>query len=128
VNWGDENLRRATRRSDSETGSGSVLALGIVGGVAAALTLIIPLYTGLGIRESVSDAADASALAGADVAAGIAPGFPCAVAAETATANRAQLVRCSVDGLVVTVITNDDFLGLSLRSTATAGPPVVGTN
>jgi secretion/DNA translocation related TadE-like protein len=118
--------RGANQRSDA--GSGSVLALGILGGVGAALTLLVPLYTGLGIRESVSDAADASALAAADVATGLASGSPCTVAAETAEANRARVTRCSVDGLVVTVTTSADFLGLSLRSTATAGPPVAGTN
>jgi len=113
---------------ESDSGSGSVLAVGILGGVGAALTLLVPLYTGLSIRESVSDAADASALAAADVAAGDAPGSPCTVAADAAAANRAHLARCSVDGLVVTVTTSVDFLGLALRSTATAGPPVVGTN
>jgi secretion/DNA translocation related TadE-like protein len=121
-------VRRLGAIHDSDAGSGSVLALGILGGVGAALTLLLPLYTGLNIRESVSDAADASALAAADVAAGIAPGSPCVVAAETAAANRAHVARCSVDGLVVTVTTSADFLGLSIRSIATAGPQVVGTN
>jgi secretion/DNA translocation related TadE-like protein len=119
--------RRGTN-GDSDAGSGSVLALGILGAVGAALALLLPLYTGLSIRESVSDAADASALAAADVAAGLAPGSPCAVAAETAAANGARLAHCSDDGLVVTVTASARFLGLTLQSTATAGPPVVGTN
>jgi secretion/DNA translocation related TadE-like protein len=109
-------------------GSGSVLAMAILGGVGVLLTLLVPLYVGLGIRESVGDAADAAALAAADVAAGISPGSPCAVAAEIVTANHARLEGCAVDGLVVTVSASDGFLGISLRANATAGPPVVGTN
>jgi secretion/DNA translocation related TadE-like protein len=90
--------------------------------------LVIPLYLGLSIRESVADSADAAALAAADVAAGISPGAPCASAARVAAANRASLEGCSVDGLVVTVRTSAQFLGLTLTSSATAGPPVAVTN
>jgi hypothetical protein len=50
------------------------------------------------------------------------------MAARLAAANGAVLAACSVDGLVVTVRTSAGFLGLTLTSTATAGPPVVGTN
>jgi secretion/DNA translocation related TadE-like protein len=112
----------------NDDGSGSILAIAILGSVGAALTLLVPLYVGLGIRESVADAADAAALAAADVAAGISPGSPCTVAAEVAVGNRARLERCAVDGLVVTVSASERFLGISLRASATAGPPVVGTN
>jgi len=115
-------------RLGDEDGSGSLLAAGLVGGIVAAMGLVLPLYLGLGIRESVGDAADASALAGADVAAGISAGIPCDVAERVAVANHASLDACSVDGLVVTVRTKTGFLGLTLSATATAGPPVVGTN
>jgi secretion/DNA translocation related TadE-like protein len=106
-----------------DRGSGSLLALAIIGSIAALVTLTIPLCVGLAIRQSVETAADLAALAAADVAAGIAPGSPCAVAGAVAVANRASLVACSVDGLVVTVRTKHDYLGLSLSATATAGPP-----
>jgi secretion/DNA translocation related TadE-like protein len=111
-----------------ERGSGSLLGVAIAGSIVAAMGLVIPLYLGLGIRESVADAADASALAAADVAAGISAGVPCEVAARVASANRAALGACSVDGLVVTVRASTGFLGLTLSATAPAGPPVVGTN
>jgi secretion/DNA translocation related TadE-like protein len=116
------------RRGRGDAGSGSVLALGIIGGTIASLAVGVPLYVGLGIRQSVAIAADASALAGADVAAGIFPGSPCAVARDIALANRANLGGCLVDGLVVTVQARVEFLGLTLTSSATAGPPVVVTN
>ena len=74
--------------------------------------------------SQMEGAADASALAGADAAAGIAAGSPCAVAAGVARANRTSLSGCVVDGLVVTVTTGGSFLGFSLAASATAGPPV----
>lgn len=113
---------------DGDVGSGSLLAIAIIGATIASLALCVPLLVGIGIRESVATAADAAALAGADVAAGIYPGSPCAVAASVATANHARIAGCSVDGLVVTVRASADFLGLHLASEATAGPPVVVTN
>ena len=111
-----------------ERGSGSLLGLAIAGSVVASMVLVVPLYTGLKIRETVSSAADAAALAAADVASGISPGAPCQVASMIAAANRASLDACAVDGLIVTVRASDHFLGITLTSTATAGPPVVGTN
>jgi secretion/DNA translocation related TadE-like protein len=111
-----------------DNGSGSLLGVAIAGSTVAAMILLVPLYLGLGIRESVASAADASALAAADVAAGTFPGVPCDLAATVATANHAALDACATDGLVVTVRTSVGFLGLTLAATATAGPPVVGTN
>ena len=106
-----------------DRGSGSLLGLAIVGSLAAVVTLLVPLIVGLGIRESLSDAVDAAALAGADVAAGIAPGIPCEAAARLAEANGVSLEACAVDGLVVTVRADRQFLGIELDATATAGPP-----
>jgi secretion/DNA translocation related TadE-like protein len=111
-----------------ENGSGSVLGLAIAASAIATLGLLVPLYSGLGIRESVAEAADASALAAADVAAGAFPGVPCDVAARAAAANHAVLEECEVDGLVVTVRTSAGFLGLTLAANATAGPPFAVTN
>ena len=111
-----------------DAGSGSLLAVALVGATLASLAFGVPLLVGIGIRQSVADAADASALAAADVAAGIFAGSPCAVAADVASANGVRLERCEVDGLVVTVRTGTEFLGVPLATSATAGPPVVGTN
>jgi secretion/DNA translocation related TadE-like protein len=115
-------------RSDGDVGSGSLLAIAIIGAIIGSLGLGVPLLVALGIHQSVSIAADGAALAGADVASGIYPGSPCAVAASVAAANRARLDGCAVDGLVVTVHANVEFLGLTLAASATAGPPVVVTN
>ena len=115
-------------RRPGDGGSGSLLAVAIIGATIASLALGVPLVAGIGVRQSVEGAADASALAGADVAAGIYPGLPCSVAADVAVANGVRLAGCTVDGLVVTVRANVEFLGLPLAASATAGPPVVGTN
>jgi secretion/DNA translocation related TadE-like protein len=121
-------VTRAKAGAGSDAGSGSLLAVGIIGCVICSLALGVPLFLGLGIHQSVASASDAAALAGADVAAGVYPGVPCAVASAVAAANGARLDRCAVDGLVVTVRTSVDFLGLSLSDSSTAGPPVVVTN
>jgi secretion/DNA translocation related TadE-like protein len=111
-----------------EQGSGSLLGLAVIGAFAIVVALTLPLCAGLVRREAVAGAADAAALAAADVAIGISPGVPCVVAGRVALANRATLGACGVDGLVVTVRVNADFLGLPLTATATAGPPDAVSN
>jgi secretion/DNA translocation related TadE-like protein len=106
-----------------ERGSGTVLSVALVGTVAALTSLSVPLYMGLAMRQSVAAAADAAALAAADVAIGIVPGFPCAVAADVAAANGASLSSCVADGLVMTVSASRGILGIPVTSYATAGPP-----
>jgi secretion/DNA translocation related TadE-like protein len=109
-----------------ESGSGSLLGLAIVGAMAAVMMLCLPLFIGLSKRQSVEGAADAAALAAADVAAGIDPGLPCDAARHVGAANGASIGRCNVDGLVVTLEANTVFLGLTVRAIATAGPPGTG--
>jgi secretion/DNA translocation related TadE-like protein len=121
-------VAQTTAAFGGERGSGSILGLAIAGTIAAVLSVTLPLYMGFSVRESVAGAADASALAGADVASGIAPGSPCGVAATVAAANGASLVSCRVDGLVVTVGLERGFLGLQLVQSARAGPPGAVSN
>jgi secretion/DNA translocation related TadE-like protein len=111
-----------------ERGSGSLLGLAVIGGMAAIVALMLPLYMGLAARASLADAADAAALGAADVASGLAPGSPCSTAAHIAAANGASQSGCQVDGLVVTTREIRSFLGIELTATATAGPPSMGTN
>lgn len=107
----------------SEDGAGSVLAVGLCGAIVMALAVTLPLYLALSTRQAVAAAADASALAAADVAVGILPGIPCRRAAEVAAAGSTSLAFCDLDGLVATVTTTREFLGIPLTATATAGPP-----
>ena len=111
-----------------ERGSGTLLGIAVIGGVLSVVCLTAPLYTGIAVAQAVSGSADAAALAGADVASGIAPGSPCLVAAEVARANGANSRACWVDGLDVTVRVDRAFFGFDLSAVATAGPPDSVTN
>ena len=114
-------MKRPGRGSDR--GSGTLLAIALGAAIAMVAATVVPLYMGMAVRQRVIGAADAAALAAADAASGRIPGFPCEVATRIAAANGANLFRCELDGLVVTVGARADFLGVSLVAKARAGPP-----
>ena len=113
-----------------ESGSGSVLGLSIVGAVIALLLVLLPLAESIEVRQRLGSAADAAALAAADVESGAIPGTPCREAGRVARAVGTVLERCEVDGSVATVRVGGGvgggILGLAATATATAGPPGVG--
>ena len=106
-----------------DRGAGSVLALATVAGLAAAITVLLPFALMLPVKHRVKDAADAAALAAADVAVGLVPGAPCELAATVAGGNGASVTACEVDGLIVTVTAGVTVLGLPITATSSAGPP-----
>lgn len=106
----------------NDRGAGSVLALGIMGAVVMLVATALPLYAVLATRTAVAGAADAAALAAADVRVGVIGGFPCDVAAKVAAANGVRLSSCEVDGYIATVSVERSVLGFSVSSRATAGP------
>ena len=109
-----------------ETGSGSVLGLSIVGAVIALLLLLLPLAGAIELALRVSSAADAAALAAADVESGAIAGIPCHEAARVAEAVGAELERCEVDGTAATVRVGSGIPGFAAKAEATAGPPRAG--
>ena len=113
-------MRSALR---DERGAGVVLALAIVGVVVLLATAMVGLGAVLAVRQRVIGAADAAAVAAADVAIGIAPGDPCTVAAHVAAAGGARVQRCALDGLVVTVTVAGSAAGIPISALARAGPP-----
>jgi len=115
---------RAVGAGRDDRGAGTVVALGLGLGILAATMLAVPLFSALAARHAVTGAADAAALAGADAASGLVPGFPCEVAARVALANGAIVESCRVDGLVVTVSVGRVVLGLAVSERASAGPAV----
>lgn len=123
--WEWRRPRWAPRLRD-ERGAGSVLALAIVAALVAVTALALPLYLVLATKQAVGGAADAAALAAADVRVGLEPGEPCAAAASVARANGAELGACEFDGLVVTVTAHARVAGLAVEASATAGPPAAG--
>ena len=112
---------RSRMRTD-EHGSGSLLAVALIAGTLALTMLFVPLYIALVAKQRVAGAADAAALAAADVAIGIVPGVPCEQASVVARANGAALSGCRQDGAIVTVRASMIVLGLPVAALATAGP------
>lgn len=106
-----------------ETGAGSILVVAILAAVLGLSALSVPLYSVLAMKGVTSGAADAAALAAADVAIGRAPGVPCLAAARIAEANGTVLAACQPDGLVITVRVEGGVLGFTVGATASAGPP-----
>ncbi len=100
-----------------------MLALGTVAVLAVAITVLLPFVLLLPVKHRVKDAADAAALAAADVAVGLVPGAPCDLAATVAEGNGAEVLACRVDGLIATVTAGVTVLGLPLTATSSAGPP-----
>ena len=115
-------------RFGGDRGSGSLLAVGAGLALVTLLAVALPLYKGYAVRHAVVVAADASALAAADVASGRVAGFPCDTAARVAAANGTGIASCEVDGLVVTVVARGDWMGLAVSAAATAGPAGSGVD
>lgn len=109
-----------------ERGAGTVLALGLGLLVVLAAVLIVLLAQSAAMASRAAAAADLAALAAADAARGIAPGEPCAVAADVARRNGARVLRCSEGpGSTVQVRTELEVrtpLG-GATGLARAGPP-----
>src|SRR5690554_7901559 len=106
-----------------ERGAGSILVVAILAAVIGVTALALPLYSVLVVKRAIGGAADAAALAAADVAVGRAAGVTCEVAARVAEANGAVLTACQPDGLVVTVRVEARAAGFTITAIATAGPP-----
>ena len=106
-----------------EQGAGSVLLLGVIAACVIVTIAVIPIYRGAVTKRLVAGAADAAALAAADVAIGIVPGVPCDAASTAAVLNGARLSECVLDGSVATVTVETTLLGVRVLARARAGPP-----
>jgi secretion/DNA translocation related TadE-like protein len=81
-----------------------------------------PLYIGTIAKHRAAAAADSAALAAADIASGLIPGYPCAAAEQLSIHNGAELIDCSVSGLIVTVTVRVDSGVGKVKLRAKAGP------
>ena len=111
------------RQRDGERGAGSILAVALVAGMLCLAALCTPLLAALPALQRAAGAADAAALAAADVASGALPGIPCEAAARVARANGVTLGRCEVDGIVATTTVGVRVAGVEIAASATAGSP-----
>ncbi len=113
----------ARSRGAGDTGAGSALVVGLVAVVAITGFTLLGAGQALVRSQQVVAAADAAALAAADVMLGWAPGDPCAVAERIATAHDVRLTTCAAEGLSVIVRVETSILGLTVSRSARAGPP-----
>ncbi len=107
----------------AERGSISVIAIGMIAGVVALTGSIAGISAALVTKQRIAGAADAAAIAAADVASGAVSGYPCASADDAARLNGATLVECAVDGPVASVLVSARVLAFEVRARARAGPP-----
>ena len=113
----------ASFRRPRERGAGSVLALAAVAVTVTLTTAVVVVAGAWGARQLAGVAADAAALAAADVAVGRASGDPCARAAEVAGASGASVSACVVNGVIVTIDVSVPYHGSQAHASARAGPP-----
>ncbi|WP_246226802.1 Rv3654c family TadE-like protein [Rathayibacter agropyri] len=102
-----------------EEGSASIVAVAVVTGTILVTTAVL---LGCGVvvgHQRAVAAADASALAAADVGSGLVPGEPCAEAERVAAAGGASVLTCTFEGSVASV---QVAVG-PLRARSRAGPP-----
>ena len=115
-------MTASVRPPRSDAGAGSILALAIIGAAVIVAIALVGLGAGLVVRQRTIAAADAAALAAADVLLGAAPGDPCTVAGLVAERNLATLESCELDGYVATVTAGSRVSGVPILARSTAGP------
>lgn len=106
-----------------ERGAGTVLALAVVAVTVTLTTAAIGVAGAWGALQKAAVAADATALAAADVASGRTSGEPCVRADAVARANGASVTGCLVEAVVVSVEVSVPYLGWEASAAARAGPP-----
>jgi secretion/DNA translocation related TadE-like protein len=108
-------------RREADAGSGTVVAIGVLGAVTS-LALATVVASSMLVERA---AAESAALAAADIAAGFATGSPCAAADEIAVAAGATVTACDVTGTTVAVRVerHGGVLDLAVTARARAGQP-----
>ena len=115
--------RAASRRWRGDRGAGTVLALAIVAATTIATIAVLGVAAALAVRHRAATAADAAALAAADVVLGAVTGEPCARAEHVASANGVDLFSCRVEGAEAVVAVRTEVLGVPVEVQARAGAP-----
>lgn len=100
-----------------------MLAVAIVAATVCAAIAVLSLAAVLTARQRTLAAADAAALAAADVVLGVVPGDPCGWAGEVAAAHRVALIGCVVEGAEVVVTVRTEAGGVPVEARSRAGPP-----
>jgi secretion/DNA translocation related TadE-like protein len=93
----------AKTRPLEESGSGTILALGLIAMLVSLFALLQLPIEEVFAKARAQVAADQAALAAADALRGLATGIPCEVAALLVAQNQAELDTCRVVGISVYV-------------------------
>ena len=105
----------------SETGAGTVIAVGIIGAAATLFLAGATIGSIVQIQLQVQLAAETAAIAAADSLRGLATGYPCQVADQIAKQNVANLLECRIVGFDVYIKVRKNALGIVLNAEALAG-------
>lgn len=119
-------LRRGSLRGGSfrsEDGSAATAVVGVVAGTILVTAAVLAGCGGVIGHQRAVAAADAAALAAADVASGLLTGAPCTEAQRVAEAGSARLSECAVEEGVATVSVAVSVGPLVLPARSRAGPP-----
>lgn len=115
------------RAGAADEGAASVLGVGVIGLLVGVLCAVAPLGGVLAVHQQVQRAADAAALAAADIASGrVASGVPCEQADAIAREADAHVDACALDGLTAEVRLSTTVVGFTVHASARAGPPPRG--
>jgi len=106
-----------------DTGSGSVLALGMVCAMVTVAGGALTVVGASAAQARAAAAADLAALGAADAASGRVSGVPCDAAGRVAEANGAALSSCDQAETVVSVTATTPYLVWRATASARAGPP-----
>ncbi|MDE2408790.1 MAG: flp pilus-assembly TadE/G-like family protein [Actinomycetales bacterium] len=105
---------------ESESGSGTVLAITLLAFLAAVFLAVVSIG---GVRQTqtrLQAATDLAAIAASQTYRGMNTGLPCERAGQILTLNMVKLAGCSIVGDEATVAANLTLMGIVLNATATA--------
>lgn len=104
-----------------DSGTATVLSVGIIGAAAALFLAASALGALLQMQLQLQLAAETAAVAAADSLRGLSTGFPCEVAKLVAEQNVANLLECRIVGFDVYIKVRQIALGIVLNAEALAG-------
>jgi len=105
-----------------ERGSGTLLGLAILAGIALIGSLAIAVTSGVNQARSVQVVANQAALAASDISRGVVPGHPCRVASSLVSGAGFRLLSCEVDQGKAWIVVGSAWWGLDIEKRAHAGP------
>jgi len=116
-------MMEASLEGRGQEGAGTAYVLGLLAVVTLTGLTLIAATSSLTVAQRATAAADAAALAAADVMLGWVPGEPCVLADRVAGAHRTTLTHCRAEGLSMVVTVRATVLGVVVERSARAGPP-----